>query len=430
MNFTLRALRHRNFAWFLGGQIFVMIGYWIQQIALMWLVYRLTGSATLLGVVAFASNLPILLLAPFVGLWCDRFNRHRMMTGTQVAELLQAVLLAALAFSGIIAVWHIVVLAILLGVCIAVELPVRHAFLPELLEDRADIPNAIALISLVGNCGRLIGPVLAGLLIGAFSEATCFLINALSYVAVLASLACIRVTPQHQSQPPHPHPSALRGIKEGVVYAWRSVPMRLLLSLLAAMALAGAPYNALMPAVVHEVYAGDAQTLGLLVGAAGMGAICGTLMLAARRNVRGLTRIVIAAAVISGCALIALSCSRRLPWSLLLMAAIGFSTLVISVSVNMILQTIVDDDKRGRVMSLYTVAFLGVAPLGGLLAGVLADHIGATHTVFAGGVVGLLVALYMASQLPRIRSHVRPIYARLGIAKSSWNPSQKISERS
>ena len=196
------------------------------------------------------------------------------------------------------------------------------------------------------------------------------------------------------------------------------------------MALAGAPYNALMPAVVHEVYAGDAQTLGLLVGAAGMGAICGTLMLAARRNVRGLTRIVIAAAVISGCALIALSCSRLLPWSLLLMAAIGFSTLVISVSVNMILQTIVDDDKRGRVMSLYTVAFLGVAPLGGLLAGVLADHIGATHTVFAGGVVGLLVALYMASQLPRIRSHVRPIYARLGIAKSSWNPSQKISERS
>ena len=413
MNFTLRALRHRNFALFLGGQVFVMIGYWIQQIALTWLVYRLTGSATLLGVVAFASNLPVLLLAPFAGLWCDRFNRHRMMAGTQVVELLQAVLLAALAFSGVIAVWHIVVLALLLGVCVAVELPVRHAYLPELLDDKADIPNAIALISLVGNCGRLIGPVLAGLLIGGFSEATCFLINALTYIAVLASLACIRVTPQHQSES---HPSALRGIKEGIVYAWRSVPMRLLLTLLAAMALAGAPYNTLMPAVVHEAFAGDAETLGILVGAAGMGAICGTLMLAARRNVRGLIRIVVAAALIAGGALIALSLSRVLTMSLLLMAATGFSTLIVSVSVNMILQTIVDDDKRGRVMSLYTMAFLGVAPLGGLLAGMLADHIGATRTVLAGGVVGLLVALYMASQLSRIRSHVRPIYARLGIA--------------
>ncbi len=412
----LRALRHRNFACFVAGQSCALVGYWIQQIAVGWLVYRLTGSATLLGVLSFAANVPILLLAPVAGIWSDRFNRHRMMLATQVLEMLQAIALAVLAFGGWIEVWHIVALTVMLGLCVAVELPVRHAYLLELIDDKQDLPNAVATNSLVANCGRLIGPSVAGLLIANFSEAVCFLINALSYVAVLVSFAFIRVSPQPVAAS---HPPALHGLKEGIVYAWRTLPIRLLLTLLALIALTAAPYSTLMPAVVHEAFDGSAQTLGFLVGAAGCGAVCATLMLASRSNVRGLLRFIIAAALIAACALIGLSQSRWLGLSLVLMAAIGASILVTSVSINMILQTIVDDDKRGRVMSLYTVAFLGVVPLGALIAGVLADYIGATQTFLVGGIVCLSGALYLARQLPQLRRHMRETYARLGIETAS-----------
>jgi MFS family permease len=412
----LRALRHRNFAYFVAGQSCALIGYWIQQIAVAWLVYKLSGSATLLGVLSFAANLPILLLAPVAGIWADRYNRHRMMLATQVLEMLQAIALAVLAYGGWIEVWHVVVLTFLLGTCVAVELPVRHAYLLELIDDKQDLPNAVATTSLVANCGRLVGPSVAGLLIAYFSEATCFLINAISYVAVLVSFAFIRVTPQKTSTAQAP---ALRGIIEGAQYAWRTLPIRRLLTVLALVALTAAPYSTLMPAVVHEAFDGNAQTLGFLVGAAGCGAVIGTLLLASRGNVRGLLRFIVAAALLAGCALTALSQSRLLPLSLLLMALIGFSILVTSVSINMILQTIVDDDKRGRVMSLYTVSFLGVVPLGGLIAGALADHIGATRTLLVGGLVCMAGALYMLRQLPQLRKHMRETYARLGIESSS-----------
>jgi len=412
----LRALRHRNFACFVAGQSVALVGYWIQQIAVSWLVYKLTGSATLLGVLSFAANVPVLLLAPLAGIWADRFNRHRMMLATQVLEMLQAIALAILAYGGWIEVWHVVALTVMLGFCVAVELPVRHAYLLELIGDKQDLPNAVAATSLVANCGRLVGPSVAGLLIAYFSEATCFMINAISYVAVLVSFAFIRVKPR---QATGSHPPALRGIWEGVQYAWRTLPIRVLLTVLSLLALTAAPYSTLMPAVVHEAFDGNAQTLGFLVGAAGCGAVCGTLLLAARGNVRGLLRFIMAAALLAGCALVALSQSRMLPLSLALMAVIGGSILVTSVSINMILQTIVDDDKRGRVMSLYTAAFLGVVPLGGLIAGALADHIGATHTLLVGGIVCLTGALYLARQLPRLRLHMRETYARLGIAAAS-----------
>jgi len=412
MKLTLRALRHRNFALFMSGQMCALIGYWIQQIALTWLIYRLTGSATLLGVLAFASNLPVLLLAPFAGLWSDRFNRHRMMWAIQVLEMLQAVALTALAFSGEIAIWHIILLALMLGMCIAVELPVRHAYLLELVGDKEDLPNAVAVMSLIVNCGRLVGPVLAGLLIAWFSEATCFLINALSYIVVLLSFAFIRVNPQRSTAARMP---ALHGIKAGIVYAWRTIPIRLLLALLMIVALTAAPYTTLMPAIVHEAFSGNAETLGFLVGAAGLGAICATLLLASRPDARGLVQFIVAAALLAGCALMALSWSRLLALSLALMMMIGFAILVISVSTNMILQIIVDDDKRGRVMSLYTAAFVGVIPLGGLIAGTLADRIGATNTVLIGGFVCVLAALCMVRQLPLLRQHMGLIYVRLGI---------------
>lgn len=412
----LRALRHRNFALFTAGQACALIGYWVQQIAVSWLVYRLTGSATLLGVLSFAANVPVLLLAPVAGIWSDRFNRHRMMLATQVLEMLQAIALAVLAYGGWIEVWHVVALTVMLGLCVAVELPVRHAYLLELVGDKQDLPNAVATTSLVANCGRLVGPSVAGLLIANFSEALCFAINAVSFMAVLASFAFIRVKPQPATGS---HPPALHGLKEGILYAWHSVPIRLLLTLLALIALTAAPYSTLMPAVVHEIFGGNAQTLGFLVGAAGCGAVCGTLLLASRGNVRGLLRFIAAAALVAAFALIALSQSRLLPLSLLLMAAIGGSILVTSVSINMILQTIVDDDKRGRVMSLYTAAFLGVVPLGAMMAGALADRIGASHTLLAGGLVCLCGALYLARRLPQLRLHMRETYARLGIEATS-----------
>ena len=396
----------------MGGQIFALIGYWIQQIALAWLVYRLTGSAALLGVLGFAANLPVLLLAPFAGLWSDRFNRHRMMLATQILEMLQAITLTILAFSGAIEVWHIIALTAFLGMCVAVELPVRHAYLLELVAGKEDLPNAVATTSLVANCGRLIGPVVAGLLISHYSEATCFLINALAYIAVLVTFAFIRVKPQQLAMT---HPPMWRGLREGIAYAWRMLPIRALLALLAAVAFTAAPYGTLMPAIVHDIFAGDAQTLGFLVGAAGMGAVAGTLILSMRRSVRGLLRHILAAAFLAGAALVTLSVSRWLPLSIALMMVIGFCILVVTVSTNMILQTIVDDDKRGRVMSLYTVAFLGVAPLGALLAGLFADRIGATNTVCIGGILCVLIVAAIARQLPAIREKIRPVYAKLGI---------------
>ena len=407
-----RALRHPNFALFVGGQIFALTGYWIQQVALAWLVYKLTGSATLLGVLALAANLPVLLLAPLAGLWSDRYNRHRMMIITQVLEMLQAVALTVLAFSGAIQVWHIIALTAFLGMCVAVELPVRHAYLLELVGSKTDLPNAVATTSLVANCGRLIGPVVAGMLIARFDEATCFLINALTYIAVLVTFAFIRVPPQPRAAS---HPPMWRGIGEGMAYSWRIVPIRLLLALLAAVALTAAPYGTLMPAIVHEVFAGSAQTLGFLLGAAGMGALAGTLLLAMRRDVRGLLGFIVLAALIAGGALVTLSVSRWLPLSIALMSVIGFGLLVVTVSTNMILQTIVDDAMRGRVMSLYTAAFIGAMPLGALLAGMSADRIGATTTVGIGGISCALIAVAIARQLPFIRRQIRPIYARLGI---------------
>jgi predicted MFS family arabinose efflux permease len=305
----------------------------------------------------------------------------------------------------------------MLGMCVAVELPVRHAYLLELVGDKQDLPNAVATTSLVANCGRLVGPAIAGVLIASFSEATCFLINAISYIAVLISFIFIRVKPHAAAVAKHP--PALRGIAEGVLYAWRNLPIRALLTVLSLLALTAAPYSTLMPAVVHEAFDGNAQTLGFLIGAAGCGAVCGTLFLASRNNVRGLLRFIMTAALLAGVALVALSQSRMLWLSLLLMAVIGCSILVTSVSINMILQTIVDDDKRGRVMSLYTAAFLGVVPLGGMVAGVLADRIGATTTLLAGGMVCLAGAIVLARQLPHLRVQMRATYARLGIQASS-----------
>jgi MFS family permease len=408
----LRALRHRNFALFLSGQMCALVGYWMQNIAQSWLLYRMTDSATLLGVLGFASSVPILVLAPFAGLWSDRANLHRLMFATQVLEMMQAVALAALALAGVIAPWHIVTLAMLLGVLVAIELPVRHAYLLELIGSKEDLPNAVAVTSMMANTGRLIGPALAGIMIGWIGEAGCFAINALSYLAVVITFLMIRVTP---SERPATHPPLLQGLAEGLAYAWNSIPIRLLLVLLALVGFMATPYAALMPALTREVFHGDAEQMGYLMGAAGLGAVSGTLYLASRRNVRGLVKVIVLASLTAGAALAVLAWSRTMWLALPLLVVIGFGLLVTSVSINMILQTIVDDDKRGRVMSFYTAAFLGIAPFGSLAAGAAADAVGVAVTITVGGAFCVAGALYLARQRARIREHIRPIYRRLGI---------------
>ena len=409
---TLRALRHRNFSLFISGQAFALIGYWMQSIAQAWLLYKMTDSATLLGVLGFASSLPILLLSPFAGIWSDRCNLHRVMFATQILEMVQAVTLAGLALTGNLEPWHIITLSMLMGVLISIELPVRHAYLLELVGEKADLPNAIAVTSLMANCGRLVGPALAGLEIGWAGESACFAINAVSYSAVIISFMFIRVTPTVRAAK---HKAMLQGMREGAAYVWHSRPIRSLLLLLTAVGLLGTPYISLMPVLVREVFQGGADQMGFMVGAAGMGAVVGTLYLASRSSVRGLVRLLTWAAFAAGVAL-ALVAHVQLVWlALPLLAITGFGILVTSVSVNMIVQAIVDDDKRGRVMSLYTVSFMGVAPFGALAAGALADVIGVAATLTISGLCCAVGALILKSRHPQIRGELGEAYKRLEI---------------
>jgi MFS family permease len=387
-----RALRHRDFALFVLGQGAGILGYWIQQIAVHWLMYRLTGSALLLGATVFAAQIPVLVLGPIAGAMADRVDRHRAFFIVQALQLLQAFVMAGLAFSGLIRPWHMIALGMFLGATVAVELPVRHALLPELLGAREDLPNAVAVTSFMGSAGRLVGPSVAGMVIAVFSEAVCFLINGLSYLVVLATLAAIPRKPNTQRIERRPMWSDLR---EGALYAWRARPIRALLAVLAVVSFMATPYQPLMPAFVREAYAGGPQTLGFLVAAAGAGALLGTGFLSTRAGTHGLVPVIAAATACAGSALLAFSVTRWYPLSLLLMAVTGFGILATTVSISMILQTLVEDRVRGRVMSLYTAAFLGVAPLGGFAAGAAADRIGAPTTIAIGGACCALAGLVL-----------------------------------
>jgi len=386
-------LRHRDFALFVLGQGAGILGYWIQQLAVHWLMYRLTGSAFLLGVTVFAAQIPVLILGPIAGAMADRVDRHRAFVVVQTLQLLQAFAMATLAYLGIIQPWHMIALAMFLGMTIAVELPVRHAYLPDLLGSREDLPNAVAVTSFTASAGRLVGPSVAGIVIAVFNEATCFLINGLSYFIVLATLAAIRRRPSTHRGESRP---MLADLREGASYAWRSRPIRVLLGMLAVVSFMATPYQPLMPAFVREAYAGGPQSLGFLVAAAGLGALVGTGFLSARGSTRGLISLITVSTACAGIALAAFSVTRWFPLSLLLMAIVGFGILATTVSVSMILQSLVEDRVRGRVMSLYTAAFLGVAPLGGFVAGAAADKIGAASTLAIGGICCTIAGLALA----------------------------------
>jgi MFS family permease len=410
--FALRALRHRNYRLFFTGQTVSLIGTWMTQIATSWLVYRLTGSAWLLGIVGFASRIPTFVLGPFAGVWVDRWDRHRTLVVTQILSMLQSFALAGLALARIITIREIIGLGLAQGVINAFDMPARQAFVIQMVEDRADLGNAIALNSSMVNVARLLGPSIAGVVIAAVGEGYCFLVDGFSYLAVIASLLAMRIA---AVQPRSAEKAIWHELKDGWNYVTSFVPIRSILLLLALVSLVGMQYTVLMPIFAAQVLHGGAHTLGFLMGASGVGAIAGAMFLATRKNVLGLGRLVPLAAAIFGTGLIALGLSRFLWLSLALMLFVGSAMMTQMAASNTILQTIVQDDKRGRVMSFYSMAFLGMAPFGSLLAGALAHRIGAPRTVMISGTICIAGAAWFASQMSAIREHVHPIYRTLGI---------------
>jgi MFS family permease len=408
----LRALRSRNYRLYFTGQGISLVGTWMTRIATSWLVYRLTGSSLLLGVVSFAGQIPTFVLAPFAGVLVDRMDKHRLLVWTQVLAMVQSFALAILALLKVITVPEVIGLSLFQGFINAFDMPSRQAFLVEMVERREDLGNAIALNSSLVNGARLLGPSIGGILIAAVGEGWCFFIDGVSYVAVIASLLMMQVT-----RKPH-EPRATRGIQqfvEGWRYVSRFAPIRTILVLLALVSLMGMPYTVLMPVLASQTLHGGPALLGVLMAATGVGALCGALYLAQRVTILGLGRIIPATAAIFGAGLVAFSFTRRGWVAAAVLVVVGFGMMVQMAASNTILQTIVEDDKRGRVMSFYSMAFMGMAPFGGLLAGALALRIGAPETVMVSGIACMLAAAWFATRLPMLRGEVRPIYREIGI---------------
>ena len=426
MSHAWRALRHRNFRLFFGGQTISLIGTWMTRIATAWLVYRLTHSALLLGTVSFAGQIPTFLVAPFAGVWIDRWDRRQVLVWTQTLAMVQSFALAGLTFSGHITIHCILFLSVMQGIINAFDMPGRQSFMVQMVEDRADLSNAIAINSSMVNVARLIGPSLAGMLIAVTSEAWCFLIDGISYIAVIASLLMMHV---HVPAIVRKATSTFHEMKEGWSYVSGFLPIRTILMLFAVVSLMGMPFVVLMPVFAATVLHGGPHTLGFLMGAMGVGALASALSLAARRNVRGLIRMIPVAAGVFGLGLIGFGLSSTFWLSMAMVLVAGAGMMQGMAASNTIIQTLVDEDKRGRVMSYYTMAFMGMAPFGSLLAGTMAHAIpstplwifsktmlaGAQWTVIINGLVVVLGAAWFATRLPALRVVVRPIYQEMGI---------------
>jgi MFS family permease len=410
--FAVRALRSRNYRLFFGGQSISLIGTWMTRIAMSWLVYRLTDSAVLLGIVSFAGQVPAFFLAPLAGVWVDRWDRHRVLVVTQTLSMIQSFALAALALPHIITIWEVIVLALMQGLINSFDMPVRQSFVIQMVEKREDLGNAIALNSSMVNATRLIGPAIAGVLIAAVGEGYCFLADGISYIAVIISLLLMRITVP-QARPPARR--VLAELHEGWRYVVESVPIRSILLLLALSSLVGMPYSVLMPIFASNILHGGAHTLGFLMAGSGVGALVSAVSLALRRTIVGLGRMIMLAAGLFGVALIAFSLSHLFWLSMLIIPLTGFGMMQQMAASNTILQTIVHDEKRGRVMAFYSMSFQGMAPFGSLLAGAAAARVGAPATLIFGGALCVLGAIWFARELPAIRHAVRPIYRQLGI---------------
>ena len=412
LRLMLRSLKHRNYRLFFFGQGLSLVGTWMQTLAMSWLVYRLTDSAFYLGLLAFVGQAPTFFVAPYAGVLADRISKRRIIILTQIFAMIQACALVLLTWDGHADYWSLVVLAALLGVVNGFDIPVRQSFVYELVDDPTDLPNAIALNSLIFNSARLVGPSIAGFVIYLGSERMCFLLNAVSFAAVVIALLKIRSVPPKINAVKM---SVLNEFRAGFKYAHQFVPIRTLLILLGFMSLTGLSYGILLPVYARDILHGGPRTLGFLMTGVGVGALCGAVYLALRKSVLGLGRVIVIAITTFGLAAIVFAYSTCFWFSLVLITFLGYGLMVQMASTNTLLQTITDDDKRGRIMSLYTMAFIGTTPIGSLLIGLAAQHIGAQITLAITGVMCIAAALVFASKLPQLRKLVHPIYVKKGI---------------
>jgi MFS family permease len=420
----LRALRHRNFQLFFSGQLISLIGTWMDNIAEAWLVYRLTGSSLLLGTVAFAGQIPVFLLAPIGGMVADRWNRQRVVIATQASSMVLAGILAVLTLTRRVTVWEVVVLAALMGAVNAFDIPARQAFLVDMV-GREDLMNGIALNSSMFNGARVIGPSIAGILVASIGEGWCFAANSISYIAVIIGLLLMHV---NRAPVETMRVSPFDHIVEGFRFVWNTGPIRALLLLLGLVSLVAMPYSVLMPIFAAKILHGNARTLGVLMGATGVGALGGALTLASRTGVKGLGRWVAVACASFGTFLILFSLSRWYLLSVALLVPVGFAMMVQMASSNTLIQAMVPDRLRGRAMAVYSMMFMGMAPMGALLSGWSADHLGAQWTLAIGGVGAIVGAALFARNLPKIRVEARELIIAQGMA--GGEPAQEVTARS
>jgi len=424
---TWRALRHRNFRLFFFGQSTSLIGTWMTRLATAWLVYRLTHSALLLGVVSFSGQIVSCLLGPFAAVWVERLERRRLLIVTQAAAAVQSLGLAVLTLAHVITLGEIIALMVFQGLINAFDMPGRQSFLVQMVEDRGDLVNAIAINSSMVNGARLIGPAIGGLIIAGFGEGWCFFIDGVSYLAVIASLVAMRL-PALSGRAPSGN-SLLEELREGWNYVSGFAPIRTVLLILALTCLLGWPYSVLLPVFAGQVLHGGAHTLGWLSAASGVGAFCSALSLAMRKSIKGLTHTLQTAVAVLGVGLIFFGLSHVLWLSLLLIVVVGFGVIQVAAVCNTIIQSLVPDDKRARVMGYYTMAFFGSAPFGSLMAGALAEHVGAPHTVMLTGALCIASAAWFSLQLPKIRPEMRAAYREKeqSAQRESEQPSRGVS---
>jgi MFS family permease len=409
------SLHSRNYRLYFTGQGISMIGTWMQNIALSWLVYRLTGSVFLLGLIGFTSQIPTFVLAPFTGVLTDRYNRLHIMIMTQVFFMLQALVIALLVLFNLIDVWHIIALSLVFGIITAFDAPARQSLVIDLIDKPEDLGNAIALNSAIFNGGRLIGPAIAGIAIAVVGEGICFLINAISFLAVITALLQIKIPVRQTTL----HPDKFKkSFTEGFHYTFQSVPIRTLIILLATLSLTGLSFIVLLPAYAKEILHGSSDTLGYLMSALGAGALLGAFYMASRKTVLGLGKIITRSVGLLGLSILLASFSGKLYYSLILFFCSGLSMILALSAINTMLQTIADEDKRGRVMSFYAMALMGTSPIGNLLAGGIASGTSIPETLLIGGTITIVSGIWFGLNLQSLRKFVRPIYVTKGILSS------------
>lgn len=404
------ALVSRNYRLFFGGQVVSLIGTWMTQTASLWLAYHLSSSAFVLGLVGFANQAPIFILAPLAGVWVDRVNRHRLLVITQVCAMLQSFALAVFALTDTMTIPHLVALSLVQGVINAFDMPVRQALVVELVEKKEHLGNAIALNSSMFNLARLVGPALGGFVIAGVGVGYCYVIDGLSYVAVIFALLAMRLIPRAEPRKTQ-HP--LIELREGFQYVAGFAPVRALILLVASISAVGFSYAVLTPIFARDVFGGDARTLGALMAASGIGALLGAIYLGGRKAIRGLGYVICIGGACLGLALLGFAWSRWFPMSFVCLMLAGAGGVLLMASSNTLVQTMVPDDKRGRVMSIFAMAFTGTAPIGNLIAGTVAGHFGARLTLVFAGAISLLVVAIFFRRLPRLRAQAAPVLASM-----------------